>query len=45
MLIDLADTVCSTTFGVDSFMASVQLAYTETGQPFRFLGELETRAH
>jgi hypothetical protein len=45
MLIDLADTVCSTTFGVDSFMASVQLAYTETGQPFRFLGERETRAH
>jgi len=45
MLIDLADTVCSTTFGADSFMASVQLAYAETGQPFRFLGERETRNH
>jgi hypothetical protein len=44
MLIDLADTVCTTTFGVDSFVSSVQLAYTETGQPFRFLGERETRS-
>lgn len=43
MLIDLADTVCSSTFGADSFLSSVQLAYTETGQPFRFLGERETR--
>ncbi len=43
MLIDLADTVCKTTFGVDSFSASVQLAYTEAGQPFRYLGERETR--
>jgi len=45
MLIDLADTVCRTTFGNDSFLASVQLAYTETGEPFRFLGERETRTH
>ncbi|MBE7556755.1 MAG: hypothetical protein HS126_37390 [Anaerolineales bacterium] len=37
MLIDLADTVCSTTFGVDSFMSSVQMAYAEAGQPFRYL--------
>lgn len=44
MLIDLADTVCQTTFGVDSFVSSVQLAYTNTGQPFRFLGERETRS-
>jgi hypothetical protein len=43
MLIDLADTVCTATFGVDSFSASVQLAYTEAGQPFRYLGERETR--
>jgi hypothetical protein len=43
MLIDLADTVCKTTFGVDSFSASVQLAYTDAGQPFRYLGERETR--
>jgi hypothetical protein len=43
MLIDLADTVCKTTFGMDSFVPSVQIAYTETGQPFRYLGERETR--
>lgn len=43
MLIDLADTVCRTTFGVDSFMASVQTAYADAGQPFRYLGERETR--
>lgn len=44
MLIDLADTVCSTTFGVDSFLSSVQMAYAEAGQPFRYLGERETRS-
>lgn len=43
MLIDLADTVCKTTFGVESFIPSVQTAYAEAGQPFRFLGERETR--
>ena len=43
MLIDLADTVCRNTFGADSFMSSVQLAYTNTGNPFRYLGERETR--
>jgi hypothetical protein len=43
MLIDLADTVCKTTFGVDSFLPSIQTAYTEAGQPFRYSGERETR--
>jgi len=43
MLIDLADTVCSTTFGLDTFVHSVQIAYTEAGEPFRYLGERETR--
>ena len=43
MLIDLADTVCGTTFGLDSFVSSVQIAYTDAGQPFRYLGERETR--
>jgi hypothetical protein len=43
MLIDLADTVCRTTFGIDSFVPSVQMAYTDAGQPFRYLGERETR--
>jgi hypothetical protein len=43
MLIDLADTVCKTTFGIDSFVPSVQISYTQAGQPFRYLGERETR--
>jgi hypothetical protein len=44
MLIDLADTVCSATFG-DSFLSSIQTAYAENGQPFKYLGERETRYH
>jgi hypothetical protein len=43
MLIDLADTVCRTTFGLDTFLPSVQTAYAELGQPFKYLGERETR--
>lgn len=43
MLIDLADTVCRTSFGVDSILPSIQTAYTEAGHPFRYLGERETR--
>jgi hypothetical protein len=43
MLIDLADTVCRSTFGADTFTTSVQLAYTDAGEPFRYLGERETR--
>ncbi|MCC6188197.1 MAG: hypothetical protein IT318_04155 [Anaerolineales bacterium] len=43
MLIDLADTVCGTVFGQDSFNSSVQLAYTDAGEPFRYLGERDTR--
>jgi len=45
MLIDLADTVCRTTFGVDSFMNSVQVAYANRDEPFRYLGERETRSY
>ncbi len=44
MLIDLADTVCSATFG-DSFLSSVQTAYAANSQPFKYLGERETRPH
>jgi hypothetical protein len=44
MLIDLADTVCRSTFGGDTFNASVQTAYADAGQPFRYLGERETRS-
>jgi len=43
MLIDLADTVCRTTFGLDTLVPSVQMAYSDAGQPFRYLGERETR--
>jgi hypothetical protein len=43
MLIDLADTVCRTTFGGDTFTTSVQMAYADSGYPFRYLGERETR--
>jgi hypothetical protein len=43
MLIDLADTVCRTTFSADTFTTSVQTAYVDAGQPFRYLGERETR--
>lgn len=42
-LIDLADTVCRTTFGVGEFMDSVRLAYADAGRPYQYLGERETR--
>lgn len=43
MLIDLADTVCKTTFGMGTFFPNVQSAYAESGEPFRYMGERETR--
>jgi hypothetical protein len=43
MLIDLADGVCTTTFGGDTFNASAQLAYAAAGAPFRYLAERQTR--
>ncbi len=43
LLIDLADTVCSATFRAGSFTSLVQMAYASAGQPFRYLGERETR--
>jgi hypothetical protein len=43
MLIDLADSVCSSTFGTDFFMSSVQMAYVDADKPFRYLGERQTR--
>lgn len=44
MLIDLADTICRTTFGNDIFNNAVQMAYAHAGEPFRFLNERMTRA-
>lgn len=43
MLIDLADNVCSSSFGADTFNASTQLAYVEAGEPYRYLNERQTR--
>jgi hypothetical protein len=43
MLIDLADGLCTTTFGADTFNASTQLAYTAAGEPFRYMAERRTR--
>jgi hypothetical protein len=43
MLIDLADTLCRTTFGPSHFADSVRLAYTEAKHPYRYLGERESR--
>jgi len=43
MLIDIADSFCRGTFNSSTFVSSVQQAYAETGQPFRYLSERETR--
>jgi hypothetical protein len=43
MLIDLADAVCRATFGSETFNTLIQQAYAESGTPFRYLGERETR--
>ncbi len=43
MLIDLADGVCTNTFGADTFAASAQLAYAAAGEPYRYLAERQTR--
>lgn len=43
MLIDLADNICRTTFGADSFNTSTQLAYTEADAPFQYMTERQTR--
>ncbi len=44
MLIDLADRLCRASFGADDFLASVRLAHSQNGSPFRYLGERETRS-
>jgi hypothetical protein len=44
LLIDLADTVCRSTFGSSTFRGFIQQAYSEAGAPFRYLGERETRS-
>jgi len=43
MLIDLANTICDSVFGTDSFVASVQATYADVGEPYRYLSERQTR--
>lgn len=42
-LLDLADTVCRTVFGVDSFLPAVRLAYVDAREPWRYESERGTR--
>ncbi len=43
MLIDLAHTVCTATFGGDAIKDLTKLAYVEVGEPYRYLGERQSR--
>ena len=43
MLIDLADGLCTSTFGADTFAVTTEMAYSEAGAPFRFMAERRTR--
>jgi hypothetical protein len=43
MLIDLAHTICSANFGGDTIKDLTKLAYVEVGEPYRYLGERQTR--
>jgi hypothetical protein len=43
MLIDLADTLCRATFGPETLTGSTQVAYSEAGEPYRYLSERQTR--
>ncbi len=43
MLIDLADNICRTTFGADSFNSTTQLAYSEADAPYQYMTERQTR--
>lgn len=43
MLIDIADNICSATFGAETFFATIRNAYADANQPYRYLNERETR--
>jgi hypothetical protein len=43
LLIDLADSLCSATFGADVFTASTHLAYAAAGEPYRYAGTAKGR--
>lgn len=39
MLLDLADTICRSTFGVETFNSTIRSAYAQQGNPFRYFAE------
>jgi len=41
--IDIADNVCRTSFGLDTFSEAVRVAYTDAAEPLRHLSERDTR--
>jgi hypothetical protein len=43
LLIDLADSVCRGVFGQDTLNGPVSTAYADSGAPFRYLSERQTR--
>ena len=43
MLVTLADTICTATFGTDSLVPQIQVAYTDAGAPLRYQTERQTR--
>lgn len=43
LLLDLADRICTATFGTETLRASVRLAFTAAGAPYRYFSERQTR--
>jgi hypothetical protein len=43
LLLDLAHQVCQGTFGAETLRASMRLAYTAAGAPYRYFSERQTR--
>jgi len=43
LLIDLADKLCTATFGGETLAASTRIAYAAAGEPYRYLAERRTR--
>jgi hypothetical protein len=43
ILIDIADSICRSTFGTDVFTSTIQSTYAANGDPLTYLGERETR--
>ncbi len=43
MLIDIADKLCQSSFGANTFKSTVQQAYADAGRPFQYSPERDTR--